>query len=121
MNKQENLAAIAKNHQDLTGTLMNNSAFCLPIAGQDPLFTVTWNHNSPGKVLLYIYNGKCEFTYGPNDSISGQKTVFLDSTGLPFGYATKIITFNAGEKFAVDLKSYTDKDFTGTKSLGASW
>lgn len=99
---------------------MNNSAFCLPIAGNDPLFDVTWNHNAPVQVMLYVYNGKCVFSYGPNGT-SNNPTVFLDSQDGQGGYIAKVITLS-GQSVAVDLKSYISLAGPGGfTAVGVTW
>lgn len=120
MNKEDLLANIASTHKELTATNMNNSSFCIPVAGNDPSFTVTWNHDAPAKVMLYIYGGKCEFSYGPNGN-PNNPTVFLDSQDGQNGYLAKTITLS-GNSVAVDLKSYTNTaGIGGFTMVGVSW
>jgi len=121
MNNQELVADIATKHQELTATNMNNSSFCVPVAGTDPTFTVTWNHDAPKKVMLYVYGGKCVFSYGPNGS-QNNPTVALDSQDGQGGYMAKTITLNAGQSVAVDLQSYTNiAGPSGFTAVGVSW
>jgi hypothetical protein len=120
MKKEELLADIAKIHKELTATNMNNSSFCLPIAGNDPTFVVTWNHDAPAQVMLYVYSGKCEFSYGPNDA-SNNPTVFLDSQDGQGGYVAKVNTLS-GQSVAVDLNSYINLAVPGGfTAVGVSW
>ena len=121
MKKEELLADIAKKHKELTATNMNNSSFCVPVAGTDPTFVVTWNHDAPKTIMLYVYSGKCEFSYGPNGN-QNNPTVFLDSQDGAHGYITKIITLAPEQNVAIDLKNYISlAGPSGFTAVGVSW
>ena len=120
MKNQALLTDIAKMHKELTATQMTNSSFCFPTAG-DPTFTVTWNHNAPSQVMLYIYNGKCVFSYGSNSN-ANNPTVALDSQdGQGGGYIAQVVTLS-GSSVAVSLESYTNMaSASGVAMVGVSW
>ncbi|MBI1223444.1 MAG: hypothetical protein GC180_12640 [Bacteroidetes bacterium] len=120
MNKETLLAEIAKKHQELTATPMTNSSFCFPANGNPPTFTVSWNHNCPPSVMLYIYHGKCEFSYGSNGG-SNNPTVFLDSTGQQGGYAAQTVNLT-GEGNAIDLMNFINMATASQNFIvGVSW
>ena len=117
MTKEELLADIA---QKQTATNMTNSSFCIPIAGSSPTFTVTWNHNAPTAVLVWVYGGKVVFSYGPNGG-NNNPTVFLDSQDGQNGYNSKTVTLT-GSSVAVDLQDYiSNPGPSGVTMVGVSW
>lgn len=114
-------AEIAQKHQESTGATLMSSAFCIPIAGNNPDFTVTWNNTVPQTVMLYVYGGKCEFSYGPNTG-TNNPTIFLDSQDGSNGLITKTIQLPTGQGMCVDLLQYISNPTpSGITMVGVSW
>ncbi|BDD11752.1 hypothetical protein FUAX_41840 (plasmid) [Fulvitalea axinellae] len=120
MKKEDLIADIAKRHKELTASPMNNTSFCQPLEGNEAQFVVSWNHNAPKTVMLYVYNGKCEFSYGPNGK-QDNPTIFMDSQDGNAGSISKIVKLTGGS-VAVDLKTYIClKGVSSFNVVGVSW
>lgn len=122
MKKEDLLADIAKKHKELTGVEMTNSSFLTPTEGKDQSFTVTWNHNVPKNVMLYVYYAKAFLACGPNGTMNNPVT-FLDSQDGSNGCKTTIIPVTAENGFSVELENYSNLAMpaSGFNSVGVSW